>query len=359
MGSPDGRGIPVGFGLPPFGGRTSRELWAMAQLPTARNSVHRSASPQAARNTSVSGGPFGPGVVSLGSPAQWTRAAAQGQAGEISASHNSATAAAAEQDDPTTIERKVKILLNKLTERRFDSISDQIIQWANLSEKETDGKTLTQVVNLVFEKAINDVTSSEMYARLCRKMMEQISPDVQDEGITNAEGHPIAGGQPFRKYLLNLCQEHFEKGWLARGVAAAAVAEDKILDDKAKKDAAEGKAPQEVLHSQEYYKAQKIKRQGLGLVKFIAELFKLQILTERIMHECIKKLLLNIDDPEEGEIESLCWLLVTVGRALDTSKARNHMDVYFIRMNDLAQNESINPRIQQMLQVRFSPTLCL
>jgi hypothetical protein len=34
-------------------------------------------------------------------------------------------------------------------------------------------------------------------------MMEQISSQVQDDGIKNAEGKPFAGGQLFRKYLLN------------------------------------------------------------------------------------------------------------------------------------------------------------
>ena len=53
------------------------------------------------------------------------------------------------------------------------------------------------------------------------------------------------------------------------------------------------------------------------------------MLTERNMHECIKKLLSNVDNPEEEEIESLCKLLTTVGHAINTSKARGHMDVYF------------------------------
>ena len=30
------------------------------------------------------------------------------------------------------------------------------------------------------------------------------------------------------------------------------------------------------------------------------------------MHECIKKLLRNVDNPEEDEIESLCKLLTTL-----------------------------------------------
>jgi hypothetical protein len=76
-----------------------------------------------------------------------------------------------------------------------------------------------------------------------------------------------------------------------------------------------------VLYSEEYYAAQKAKRQGLGLIKFIGELFKLQMLTERIMHECVKKLLGNVENPEEEEIESLCKLLTTVGQILDTNQS--------------------------------------
>jgi translation initiation factor 4G len=76
---------------------------------------------------------------------------------------------------------KSKGLLNKLTMERFASISDQIISCANKSEKEKDGRTLIQVIRLVFEKATDEATRSEMYARLCRKMMEQISTNVQDD----------------------------------------------------------------------------------------------------------------------------------------------------------------------------------
>jgi translation initiation factor 4G len=64
------------------------------------------------------------------------------------------------------VERKVKALLNKLTMRRFDSISDKIITCANKSEKEKDGRTLIQVIKLVFEKATDETMFSEMYARL-------------------------------------------------------------------------------------------------------------------------------------------------------------------------------------------------
>lgn len=262
----------------------------------------------------------------------------------------------ADADSPEMVDRKVRGLLNKLTMERFDSISDQIIEWANKSEKEKDGRTLIQVIRLVFEKATDEATWSEMYARLCRKMMEQISNKVQDDGIKNADGKPIAGGQLFRKYLLNRCQEDFERGWVAKEATAAAAA-SKAMEDEAVKAAneknKEGGDGEVALYSDEYYAAQKAKRQGLGLIKFIGELFKLQMLTERIMHECVKKLLGNVNNPEEEEIESLCKLLTTVGQLLDTPKAHAHMDVYFQRMRELTKSPNVSPRMQFMLQVRL------
>ena len=258
-----------------------------------------------------------------------------------------------DQQSPEVVDRKVRALLNKLTMEKFDSISGQIIDWANKSVDEKDGRTLIQVIRLVFEKATDDATWSEMYARLCRKMMEQISPDVQDDGIRNAEGKPITGGQLFRKYLLNRCQEDFERGWSQKEAAAEAAA-SKAAEDRATKEANEKTASgEEALYSDEYYAAQKAKRQGLGLVKFIGELFKLQMLTERIMHECIKKLLSNVDNPEEEEIESLCKLLTTVGSQLDSSKARGHIDIYFSRMKELAKSGNVSSRMQFMLLVSW------
>jgi translation initiation factor 4G len=93
----------------------------------------------------------------------------------------------ADGDTPEMVERKV----NKLTMEKFDSISDQIISWANKSESEKDGRTLIQVIKLVFEKATDEATWSEMYARLGRKMMEQISPKVQDDRIKTTTESPL------------------------------------------------------------------------------------------------------------------------------------------------------------------------
>ncbi|KAG2181304.1 hypothetical protein INT43_008887 [Umbelopsis isabellina] len=227
--------------------------------------------------------------------------------------------------------RKVKSLLNKLTLEKFDSISGQILDYANQSVKETDGKTLRVVIQLVFEKATDESQFAQMWAQLCRKMLDSISNDIRDENVKDGKtGQYVTGSNLFRKYLLNRCQEDFERGWKAK------------LPDMPEDDSG--------VLSEEYYAAVKAKRQGLGLIRLIGELFKLQMLTERIMHECIKKLLSNVSDPEEEETESLCKLMTTVGKDLDHPKAKGWMDIYFERIKELQANPKLSSRIRFMIQ---------
>jgi len=51
-----------------------------------------------------------------------------------------------------TIQRKVKDLLNKLALGEFETISDHIIELANKSKEEHDGKILKTVIQLTLEK---------------------------------------------------------------------------------------------------------------------------------------------------------------------------------------------------------------
>ena len=252
-------------------------------------------------------------------------------------------------DEEQSVERKVKVLLNKLTMEKFDSISDRIIEWANKSEAEKDGRTLIRVIGLVFENATDDVMLSEMYARLCRKMMETISPGVRDDGVLNTSGKPIIGGQLFRKYLLDRCGE----GFIERGLAANG-AVPQGSNGPAFKKAVETSGKVEP-QSEENHATQKARRQGLGLIQFMGELYKLQMLSEHIMHKWVKKLLDNVGYPEDEGVERLCRLLTTVGKLLDNPRSRVHVDDYFKRVKELGKNSNVAPRVQFMVQV--SPTV--
>jgi translation initiation factor 4G len=240
--------------------------------------------------------------------------------------------------DPETVQRKVKAALNKMTPEKFDKISDQILEIAHQSKNEQDGRTLRQVIQLTFEKATDEAHWASMYAKFCKRMLETMSPEIRDENIMDKQGNVVSGGALFRKYLLNRCQEEFERGWK--------------VDLPKPKEGEEGdkKASEAVLMSDEYYIAAAAKRRGLGLVQFIGELFKLGMLTERIMHECVRKLLEFTGIPDEAEIESLTKLLRTVGGNLDsTEKGRPLMEVYFGRIQQIMDLPDLPSRLRFML----------
>ncbi|ESZ99335.1 putative Eukaryotic translation initiation factor 4 gamma [Sclerotinia borealis F-4128] len=240
--------------------------------------------------------------------------------------------------EPDLVQRKVKAALNKMTPEKFDKIADQILAIAAQSRDEADGRTLRQVIQLTFEKATDEAHWASMYAKFCKRMLETMSPEIKDESIVDKNGNIVSGGNLFRKYLLNRCQEEFERGW-------------KIdLPEKPEGEREDAKTEEAVMLSDEYYIAAAAKRRGLGLVQFIGELYKLSMLTERIMHECVKKLVDYNGLPDEAEIESLTKLLKTIGLNLDsTEKGRPLMDVYFTRITNMLDTPDLPSRLRFML----------
>ena len=238
--------------------------------------------------------------------------------------------------DPETVQRKVKSHLNKLTPNNFDKITLQLLDISAQSKDESDGRTLRQVIQLTFEKATDEAHWAEMYAQFCKRMLESMSPEVKDENILDKKGEVVHGGALFRKYLLNRCQEEFEKGWKLN------------IGDRP-----EGESEEAVMLSDAYYKEAAAKRRGLGLVRFIGELYKLNMLTERIMHECVKKLVDYQGMPDEAEVESLTSLLRTIGQRLDTASnipnGPQMMAAYFQKINQMIVIEGLPSRLRFML----------
>ncbi|KAF4997827.1 hypothetical protein FGRMN_3575 [Fusarium graminum] len=240
--------------------------------------------------------------------------------------------------EPEMVQRKVKAALNKMTPEKFDKIADQILDIASQSKQETDGRTLRQVIQLTFEKATDEAHWASMYAKFCKRMLETMSPEVRDDRIKDRTGQIVSGGNLFRKYLLNRCQEEFERGWAVN------------LPEKPEEEEEGKKTGEAALLSDEYYAAAAAKRRGLGLVQFIGELYKLGMLTERIMHECVHKLVDYKGVPDEAEIESLSKLLRTIGANLDsTEKGRPMMDAYFQRIQTMMDLPELPSRLKFML----------
>lgn len=237
---------------------------------------------------------------------------------------------------PDVVQRKVKAALNKMTPENFDKISDQILEIANQSKTESDGRTLRQVIQLTFEKACDEAHWASMYAGFCHKMLLSMSPEIRDETIKDKSGNPVVGGALFRKYLLNRCQEEFERGWQA---------------NLPQKPEGESESKEAALLSDEYYVAAAAKRRGLGLIQFIGQLYKLKMLTLRIMHECVMRLLNFEGDPDEAAIENLTTLLRSVGKTMaEDPQGENLLTQYFERIDTvILKNDTLPSRPRFMV----------
>jgi len=169
----------------------------------------------------------------------------------------------------------------------------------------------------------------------------------------------------FKRLLLNQCQEEFERNVRNSSGAVALEAAARDAKEKAKQDALEtvrlAKAqdiqPKESPEELELgVWVMKLKRRMLGNVKFIGELFKQQLLKEKIMHECIKLLLGSLDEsdiiPDDESVEAAAKLFFTIGKQLESppsSKAR--LDAYCKRLGTFSRDtKRFAARTRFMLQ---------
>uniref|UniRef100_A0A8C1ZL31 Eukaryotic translation initiation factor 4 gamma, 1a n=1 Tax=Cyprinus carpio TaxID=7962 RepID=A0A8C1ZL31_CYPCA len=204
--------------------------------------------------------------------------------------------------------RRVRSVLNKLTPQMFQQLMKQVTELTIDTEERLKG-----VIDLIFEKAISEPNFSVAYANMCRCLMGLKVPTTDKPGVT----------VNFRKLLLNRCQKEFEKD-----------KDDDVIFEQKQKELDAATEEEE-------------RQRSLGNIKFIGELFKLKMLTEPIMHDCIVKLLKNHD---EESLECLCRLLSTIGKDLDFEKAKPRMDQYFHQMEKIIKERKTSSRIRFMLQ---------
>uniref|UniRef100_A0A672T6P5 Eukaryotic translation initiation factor 4 gamma 3 n=1 Tax=Sinocyclocheilus grahami TaxID=75366 RepID=A0A672T6P5_SINGR len=181
------------------------------------------------------------------------------------------------------------------------------------------------VIDLVFEKAIDEPSFSVAYANMCRCLTTLKVPTADKPNTT----------VNFRKLLLNRCQKEFERDKV----------DDVVLERKQKE--LDSPTERERLQEELEEAKDKARRRSTGNIKFIGELFKLKMLTEPIMHDCVVKLLKNHDDES---LECLCRLLTTIGKDLDFEKAKPRMDQYFNQMEKIVKERKTSSRIRFMLQ---------
>merc|ERR1712223_1054922 len=174
--------------------------------------------------------------------------------------------------------------------------------------------------------------------------------------VTNDES---SGQKPmnFQRMMITRCQKEFERDYMEgfdkEKYKAALAAEES--EDKRK-----------TMQLEYEEKERRARRRSLGNIRFIGELYNLKMLTDRIMHEIINKLIRQID---EESLECLCWLFNTIGKLLeqatlekingpstpDANKAKaglKHFDIYFRDMEHITKTKQdhMPSRVRFMIQ---------
>jgi translation initiation factor 4G len=196
--------------------------------------------------------------------------------------------------------------MNKISPENFQSITEKLTATiATAMENLPDPiKFLTSVVETIFEKAVREFRYAESYSQLC---------------VTLSQILPPKDGASFKKLLLNKCQEEFE----------TQPREPIPSDDTS------GLTVEEI--------RSRLADRNNGVPQFIGALFLHGLISEKIIHYCLRTLLVSLQEPD---ILKFASLLTLIGKTLDHPKAKILMDAYFVKIETMTQNKAISMRLR-------------
>jgi translation initiation factor 4G len=159
-------------------------------------------------------------------------------------------------------------------------------------------------------------------AELCRRL-DREAPNFEP---TDA---PI---RTFRRLLLAKCEYEFENRILL-GQSSTNTTEEEMDSREARTEA---------------------RKKAIGNIKLIGELGKLDLVSEAILHKCLKTLLKRGTNENLSErcedLECLTKIMQTVGKKLDQGQGKNLMDQYLERIKKIQTQKDLPIRIRFILQ---------
>jgi hypothetical protein len=179
-------------------------------------------------------------------------------------------------DTDEAVLKRALLILNKLSLTKFDKLAAEFVD-TGIGRNEA---CLHGAIELIVDKAQAEPHFSSMYAQLCSYLQQ----------------HHVGGGKKvFKKHLLQRCQEEFEVD-TAHKIAKAT---EGMTD------------PEEIK-----YHSALIKKNYLGHMRFIGELYKIDMIKVDIMLWCLFELLKE-EDKAEKNLECFAQLMTTIGYSLE------------------------------------------
>ncbi|KPJ14184.1 Eukaryotic translation initiation factor 4 gamma 3 [Papilio machaon] len=211
-------------------------------------------------------------------------------------------------------------ILNKLTPQKFDTLVGKV------RSLQIDTRSrLAGVIDLVFDKAVDEPDFAQTYANLCHCLasLKVPSPPPSPPPPPSPDTGSYRGlfvvpsdsGSPdqyvnFRLLIISKCQNQFVTDKVDDNVLRIETELAECTDTVKKKEL-------QLLLEEEN---RKVRMRSVGNVRFIGELYKLKMLTAKIMVFCMNYL---IDKQEEEKLECLCKLLTTIGEQFQLLTQRN------------------------------------
>ena len=216
------------------------------------------------------------------------------------------------KEEHEKIKRKIKITLNKLSLSNIEKLKEQL-----LSIGKESSNSLIFLVQCIFEKAWSESKYTNMYAILCKYLKEKF------EGVTypNIETDSGKVKNMFKCELLDRCQHAFSK------------------------------TPNEEELGTEEEKKKNSKVKTLGNVRFIGELFKVEIITTKVVLSCVHELV-NQDNPDEEDLEGACILLSAGGLSFERQKLVKETNQIFKELDFIKDRPEISSRIRFKIMVK-------
>ncbi|XP_059053451.1 eukaryotic translation initiation factor 4 gamma 3-like [Achroia grisella] len=221
--------------------------------------------------------------------------------------------------------KKFRGILNKLTPSKFDTLLEKV--------KTLNIDTQTRL-DLVFEKAIDEPNFSEAYAAMCNKLsMLKVPADK-----ASAPNQYVN----FRALITSKCQNQFVTKKVDEQVLK--LEKEKVISEC--NDPNKKKELQLMLEEEN----RRARMRSVGNVRFIGELYKLKMLTSKIMVYCMNHLIEDV--LEEENLECLCILLTTIREQVE-SEAKTQLDSVFEKMQNIIydrKSNKISSRVRFMIQ---------
>ena len=177
--------------------------------------------------------------------------------------------------------------------------------------------------NLTESAKSHYVCFSSIDAELCRRL---------DHEAPNFEP-PDASIRTFRRLLLAKCEYEFENRILLGQSTMTHTVEEEMDPHEARVQA---------------------RKKAIGNIKLIGELGKLDLVSEAILHKCLKTLLKRGTNENLAErcedLECLTKIMQTVGKKLDQGQGKNLMDQYLDRIKKIQAQKDLPIRIKFILQ---------